>query len=149
MEIVPMTQGHLPQVLLIESASFADPWSPAAFLAELGSPIARYFVAMEGETVLGYGGMQRVLDESYVTNIAVLPHHRGQGVGRALLAALIGAAKVGDGALITLEVRPSNAPALALYESLGFLEVGRRRNFYEHPTEDALLLTRTFEEETV
>ena len=87
--------------------------------------------------------MHTVLGESYVDNIAVLPAHRGRGIGRALTAALVGHARAG-GAFITLEVRASNVPAVSLYASLGFEKAGVRRDFYKAPREDALIFTLYF-----
>ena len=106
----------------------------------------RIFVAEREETgeVLGYAGMEFVCGEGYLDNVAVFPKARRQGAGRALVGALLTYAKAHGGSFVTLEVRPSNAAAIALYESLGFAEAGRRRHFYRDPMEDALLLTRRF-----
>ena len=94
--------------------------------------------------MLGYGGMHTVLGESYVDNIAVFPEFRGHGVGRTLMAVLIEKARENGGVFITLEVRASNLPAIAMYRSLGFTEAGVRRNFYTEPREDALIFTLSF-----
>ena len=100
--------------------------------------------AVAEDEVLGYGGMHTVLGESYVDNIAVFPEFRGHGVGRTLMAALIEKARENGGVFITLEVRASNLPAIAMYRSLGFTEAGVRRNFYTEPREDALIFTLSF-----
>ena len=89
----------------------------------------------------GYAGLQTVLDEGSITNVAVLPEFRRRGAARALLEELLARGKAMDLAFLTLEVRASNAPAIALYTGLGFQEVGRRRGYYEAPREDALLFT--------
>lgn len=99
----------------------------------------------EDGTVLGYAGLQAVLDEGYINNVAVAPAYRRRGVAGALIAALVrfGEAKL---SFLTLEVRASNAPAIALYEKYGFTQAGRRKNYYDDPREDALLLTRRFDQ---
>ena len=105
---------------------------------------ASFIVAQNGEgTVLGYAGLHVVLDEWYIDNVAVLPEYRRLGVADALLGAF---ARFGEAhlAFLTLEVRPSNAAAIALYEKHGFVQEGRRKDYYTDPREDALLLTRRF-----
>lgn len=145
LRIVPMQAAHIPALAAVERACFAVPWTQAGLRAELASSTAVFRVAVDGAgAVLGYGGMQFVCGEGYLDNVAVAPQHRGKGVGTAVVAALLGYARAHGGAFVTLEVRPSNAPALALYRGLGFVQAGRRRNFYSRPTEDALLLTHTF-----
>lgn len=141
-EVAAMTEGDLDQVEAIERACFSQPWSRGAFEEELAAENAVYLVAREGERVLGYGGMRYALDEYYVDNIAVDPARRRRGIGRALVGALAERARAGGGAFITLEVRESNAGAIALYRGQGFAAVGKRRGFYEEPREDALLMTK-------
>ena len=137
-----LTDAHLDGVAHIESCVFAEPWSKNS-LANLsvGGSMGVGFVACDAtsETVVGYVGMVTVLDEGQITNVAVLPEYRGQGVGRRLLAALTDYAKEVGLSEITLEVRPSNRPAIRLYESFGFETVGKRKNFYAKPQEDALI----------
>ena len=116
------------------------------FEGELAADNSLYLMAVEGERLLGYAGMQYVLDEFYIENIAVDPGCRRQGVGLALMEALIAQAREMGGAFVTLEVRPSNVGALGLYTRLGFEPVGRRKDYYEKPREDALLMTLNFEE---
>ena len=91
-------------------------------------------------SVVAYGGMLITVDEGQITNIAVHPEHRGQGLGLAIVQALIKHAKAEHLATITLEVRVSNTPAISLYRKVGFAEVGRRKGFYTKPTEDALIM---------
>lgn len=143
-EIVPMEPRHLDQVTAIETACFSLPWSREAFAEELDAGNAVYLAALEEEEVLGYGGMRFAAGEFYVDNIAVRPGRRRQGVGRAIMEALVDRAQSMGGAFISLEVRPSNGAALGLYRQLGFEPVGLRKNFYEKPREDALILTRRF-----
>ena len=140
--IVPMTAAHLPQIAELEKVCFpADPWSEELFRAALECPDTALLVAeKEDGAVLGYAVLSAVLDEGNLDNIAVAPRCRRQGVADALLSALtdIGRAKL---SVLFLEVRVSNFPAITLYEKHGFVPVGRRKNYYEVPREDALLMT--------
>ena len=140
--IVPMTAAHLPQVAALEKVCFpADPWSGELFRAALDCPDTALLAAeKEDGAVLGYAVLSAVLDEGNLDNIAVAPHCRRQGVADALLSALIRFDRTSLSVLL-LEVRASNFPAIALYEKHGFVPVGRRKNYYESPREDALLMT--------
>jgi ribosomal-protein-alanine N-acetyltransferase len=131
-------------VLEIERASFADPWSRSSFTALLERPRVYFAVAVDRATgaVLGHVVAWFVVDESELANLAVLPAARNRGIGSLLLnSALVAAAERGSLEMY-LEVRASNAPAIALYTSHGFAEVGRRRGYYRKPVEDALVLRR-------
>ena len=143
-KLTPMTIEHIPQIAALERACFSRPWSEESLQSELWNDSAVIIVA-EGEdgTVLGYAGLQTVLDEGYINNVAVDEKFRRQGVADELIAAFVrfGQAKL---AFLTLEVRASNAPAIALYAKHGFVEVGRRKNYYEAPKEDAVLMTLYF-----
>ena len=143
-KLVPMDRSHLAGVAALEKLCFAVPWTEAMLAEELYNPAASFIVA-EGPAgqVLGYAGLHVVLDEGYIDNVAVRPECRRQGIGDRLLEVFcrFGQAHL---AFLTLEVRPSNAAAVALYEKHGFQEAGRRKDYYTDPTEDALLLTRTF-----
>ena len=144
--ICPMTAAIAPAAAALERRALpGEPWSDAAFLAEAANPRARYRVALspDGE-VLGAAGMQGVLGEDSVTTLAVAPEARRRGLGRALMQALIAVCREESALFLTLEVRASNAAAIALYRSLGFAAEGRRPNFYQDPREDALLLTLRF-----
>ena len=147
-QLTPMTEEHIPQIAALERACFSHPWSEDALRDELWNDSAVVIVA-EGEdgTVLGYAGLQTVLDEGYINNVAVDPRFRRQGVAGQLIEAFLrfGAAKL---AFLTLEVRASNAPAIALYEKYGFTQAGRRRDYYDDPREDALLMTLRFDHGT-
>ena len=146
--LTPMTSEHIPQIAALEQACFSHPWSEAMLQNELWNDSAVIIVA-EGEdgTVLGYAGLQTVLDEGYINNVAVGENYRRQGVADELIAAFVrfGAAKL---AFLTLEVRASNTPAIALYAKHGFVEAGRRKNYYDDPKEDALLMTLEFDHGT-
>ena len=144
-KLTPMTEDHIPPIAALERACFSHPWSEDALRDELWNDSAVVVVA-EGEdgTVLGYAGLQTVLDEGYINNVAVDPRFRRQGVAGQLVEAFLrfGAARL---AFLTLEVRASNAPAIALYEKYGFAQAGRRRDYYDDPREDALLMTLRFD----
>ena len=143
--IIPMTAAHLPAVAALENICFpADPWSGELFRAALDNPGASILLAeREDGAVLGYAVLSVVLDEGNLDNIAVAPEARRQGVADALLEALVGFGR-DRLALLMLEARSSNAPAIALYQKHGFAVVGRRKNYYDAPREDAVLMTLTF-----
>ena len=147
--IVPMTADHLDALEQLERTCFSRPWSRKMLAEELDNQCAAFLVAVEPETEqpVGYAGLLVVADEGYITNVAVDPACRRQGVANQLLQVFDSFARGNHLAFLTLEVRPSNAAAIALYEGFGFAEAGRRRNYYDLPKEDALILTRTFEED--
>ncbi|MBR2490952.1 MAG: ribosomal protein S18-alanine N-acetyltransferase [Ruminiclostridium sp.] len=142
--LVPMDRSHLAGVAELERLCFSTPWNEAMLEEELYNDTVSFIVA-EGEdgSVLGYAGLHVILDEGYIDNVAVRPSCRRMGIADQLLDVFIrfGQANL---AFLTLEVRPSNTPAVALYQKHGFREVGRRPNYYDNPKEDALLLTREF-----
>ncbi len=141
MRIVPMAPAHVAQVAALEQQTFSAPWDAASLRAELENPLSLWLVAVEGDTVAGYIGSQSVLGESDMMNLAVAPDRRRQGIGRALVERLLWELAE-DNHCLTLEVRASNTAAIALYESLGFRQVGRRPKYYQHPPEDALILRK-------
>ena len=150
-QIVPMNGDHLDEVAELERVCFPDPWSRNMLKEELENDLAAFLVALDGQgAVTGYAGLQVVLDEGYILNVAVRPDCRRQGVAGQLLQVFLDFAKGNQLAFLTLEVRASNYPAIALYGSRGFRGVGRRKNYYEHPKEDAVIMTLdlTGEEET-
>lgn len=142
--IVPMDRSHIEQIAALERECFSTPWSEAMLTEALFDSQASFIVAESEEGgVLGYAGLQVVLDEGYIDNIAVEPNARRHGVADELLDVFcrFGEANL---AFLTLEVRASNAPAIALYRKHGFEEAGRRKNYYTKPTEDAVIMTRYF-----
>ena len=147
--IVPMAAEHLDRLEQLERMCFSRPWSKKMLAEELDNQCAAFLVAVEPETekAVGYAGLLVVADEGYITNVAVDPSCRRQGVAAQLLQVFDNFAKGNHLAFLTLEVRPSNAAAIALYEGFGFREVGRRRNYYDLPKEDALILTKYYTEE--
>ena len=143
-EIVPMDRSHIPQVAALEKECFSSPWSEAMLEDALFDPQASFIVAEDEEgNILGYAGLHVTLDEGYIDNVAVERDARRHGVASALLDVFcrFGAAKL---AFLTLEVRASNAPAIALYEKYGFQRAGLRPKYYDKPREDAVIMTREF-----
>ena len=141
-KIVKAGQNHLPSIMEIENASFAAPWSQKGMMSELESSDVLFLTAIDGETVAGFGILHCFGEEAEIFNLAVRPDRRGQGIGRMLLEGLCRTADTGEVQNIYLEVRESNAAARSLYTELGFRNVGRRRNYYDSPREDALLMAR-------
>ena len=141
MELFLMKREHLEGVAELERLCFAEPWSAKALELLLGEG-AFALVCIEERNVLAYGGMLSVLDEGQITNVAVHPDHRRRGLGRRVLQAMLDEAARRGLREVSLEVRASNLAAITLYEKTGFACVGRRRNFYKHPTEDALVMLR-------
>lgn len=146
MILTNMESRHVPQVAALEKMCFSDPWSEGSVASELSNPLSRWLVAVEGEQVLGYVGSQTVLDESDMMNLAVDPAFRRRGIARALVLALIEQLRKMGSRCLTLEVRASNESAQALYAQLGFESVGRRKNYYFNPREDALILRKEWKE---
>ena len=138
-EIIPMNESHVSAVAELEKQNFSEPWPEIAVRSELTNKLALWLVAVEKGEVLGYVGSQTVLQEADMMNIAVSDSHRRRGIARALVEELI---RRLDAYQLTLEVRASNAPAIALYEHLGFQQVGLRKNYYHKPKEDALILRK-------
>lgn len=140
--IVPMNGDHLDEVVELERVCFPDPWSRNMLKEELENDLAAFLVALDEQgAVAGYAGLQVVLDEGYILNVAVRPDCRRQGVAGRLLQVFLDFARGNKLAFLTLEVRASNYAAIALYGSRGFRGVGRRKNYYEHPREDAVIMT--------
>lgn len=143
-EIIPAEEKHAAGIHKVECECFSRPWSENAVLSELSNGYSSLFVAVIGDEVAGWAGLEAVLDEASVTNIAVLPKARGQGTGRRLTEALIEECRKKGLLSLTLEVRASNEAAIKLYESLGFKHLGVRPRFYDFPKEDALMMKIDF-----
>ena len=142
MEYKLMSQEHVRQVAELEALCFSCPWSENAITGELRNPLSMWVVAIEGKHLAGYVGSQSVMGEADMMNIAVAPEYRRQGIGESLVNALILQLKNKEVHSLTLEVRASNHAAIALYQKLGFTQVGRRPNYYKSPKEDALILRK-------
>ena len=136
-----MAERHIAAIAAIEQDCFHDPWTENGLREELELENNLFLAAVEEDAVVGYVGCQTVLDEGYITNVAVSPAHRRKGVAARLLTELRIKAEKKGLSFVTLEVRASNEPAIALYRGAGYVEVGVRRNFYTNPKEDALLMT--------
>lgn len=139
MSAVRLEPQHLAGVAALERTVFQNPWSERS-LELLCGDSAFGFVFLEGDTVAAYGGMLTVLDEGQITNIATHPSYRRRGLAAGVLQALLEEARERGIAFITLEVRESNAAAVALYQKFGFSAVGKRSRFYTRPVEDALVM---------
>ena len=140
-----MEPEHLETLTLLEQEAFPEqPWKYEGLLEELSNPLAVFRVALLDGKIAGYVGMHHIVDEGYITNVAVFPQYRRMGVGTKLIKALIKYAKANDLTMLTLEVRVSNEGAIALYEKLGFEDEGVRPDFYRDPDEDARIMTRYF-----
>ena len=145
MIIETMKSSHVAQIAELEKICFSDPWSEKSIASELNNELAFWLTAVEGEQVAGYIGSQTVMDESDMMNVAVHPDFRRKGIAEAMVNALVEALKSKGSRCLTLEVRASNVPAITLYEKLGFSEIGRRKNYYRNPREDALILRKEWE----
>ena len=139
-----MEEADLGSVARIEASIFSKPWSEEGFRDSLRIPNTVYLVAEQDGSIAGYIGMLCVLDEGEITNVAVAEGFRRQGIGERLLSSLLQAGRKKGVDSFTLEVRESNSSARRLYRKLGFQEEGIRRNFYEKPTEDAILMWKRF-----
>ena len=139
--IIEMASEHVSSLAQIEKQCFSTPWSENALADEIENPNARFFVALCGEQVAGYIGAHNIVGEVYITNVAVAPDYRRQGVATQLIERLVEISRAENAEFITLEVRENNTSAQALYEKQGFGVVGKRKAFYENPREDAILMT--------
>ena len=147
-KLVPMDRGHIKEIAQIERECFSLPWSEGALEEELYNPQASFIVAQRADgAVLGYAGLHVAADEGYIDNIAVRSDYRRQGIADDLLDVFVrfGAVNL---AFLTLEVRPSNQAAIDLYFKHGFAQVGRRKDYYQDPKEDAIIMTLEFDHGT-
>ena len=137
-----MRGEHVAPIAELEKLCFSAPWSEASIEYELNNPLSLWLVALDGEQLAGYVGSQAVMDEADMMNIAVSPAYRRMGVAESLVSTLTDRLRTKGIRCLTLEVRVSNEPARALYEKLGFVQVGLRPNYYRAPREDALILRK-------
>ncbi|MBR1553214.1 MAG: ribosomal protein S18-alanine N-acetyltransferase [Schwartzia sp.] len=135
-----MTPEDADAVEAVEKASFAVPWSRKSFWEEAANERTFYLLALDDEKVIGYAGTWILDDEAQITNVAVAPEYRRKKVGAGLMEHLIEEAKKRGATRMTLEVRPSNASAIALYERFGFKDYGRRPHYYLDNGEDAMIM---------
>ncbi|NLX83900.1 MAG: ribosomal protein S18-alanine N-acetyltransferase [Clostridiales bacterium] len=136
-----MTLADAPAAAALEAANFPMPWPLSAFEFEmLENLVARYMVAEQNGRMIGFAGAHMIFEEGHITNVVVAEGSRGKGIGRALMEALLQYAANLGVVYMTLEVRPSNKTAIALYESLGFIKVAVRAKYYEDNKEDAFIM---------
>ena len=142
MEVIikPLTEEYVDQVCVLEEEAFSMPWHRESFLEMIANENACYLVALIGEEVVASCGLRHIVGEGEITNVVTKGTIRGKGIGRQILLQLLEEGTKMGAEAFTLEVRVSNAPAIHLYESLGFVSEGVRKNFYEEPTEDALIM---------
>ena len=138
-----MDSSHIDSVVKIENACFSHPWTKEGIIEALNNR-TKFFVFEKNNEVIGYVGVSVILDEGYITNIAVLPEYQGLGIGKALMKKLDDLAKLENLSFISLEVRTTNQKAISLYEKFGYKTEGVRKNFYTDPKEDALIMTKRF-----
>lgn len=143
-KIVTMQKEHIDKLSELEKVCFTEPWSKDSLSVELTNKNSYFIVAVQSNTVLGYAGVHCILDEGYITNVAVFPAFRKKGIGKKLLNNILKHAEKNNFAFITLEVRTSNFIAIKLYEGLGFEQMGIRKNFYKMPVEDGIIMTKRF-----
>lgn len=143
MLVTGLTPENVEGVFLVEKACFPTPWSLESFQNDLTNENAVYFCLEDDGKVIGYVGMWESFGEGNINNIAVLPEYRRKGYARLLLEHLISYGKKHKLTFLTLEVRESNAGARALYQKMGFSQVGVRKKYYER-REDAILMTLHF-----
>lgn len=142
MQIRDMQEMDIEQVCAIEERIFSQPWSKQDFLDSIKNVAHIYLVAEQEGIVMGYCGMWGIAGEGQITNVAVAPQFRRQGVAKKLFAAFLEQGEQMGLTAFTLEVRIGNLPAIQLYKSFGFKKVGIRKDFYELPKEDAIIMWR-------
>lgn len=144
MRIEKMTAACIDAVAAIEAECFSHPWSKKSLEEPLEKENSLFIVAVEDEKVIGYVGMEVIVDEGYIFNVAVSADYRRRGVGYALVRELVTYSMKNSLCFITLEVRESNSAAISLYSKFGFIKAGERKNYYSDPTEAAVLMTKYF-----
>lgn len=142
--VIPLEEKYIAKIAELEKVCFSCAWSENAILDSFKAG-TKFFVAMSNDNVLGYAGINAILDEGYITNVAVFPEHRKKGVATSIMNSIFCFAKENNLSFVSLEVRPSNTAAILLYEKFGFKVEGRRKNFYTSPSEDALIMTKRFD----
>lgn len=147
-EIVDTGFEHIDDIAELEKQCFSIPWTSEQLASQLTDNMHICLAAVDGEgRTVGYVGLMYVLDEGYISNVAVAPAHRREGIGGMLLDTLRERAEEKGLAFLTLEVRQTNEPAKSLYKKHGYVEVGLRKGYYTKPTEDAILMTLFLSEE--
>lgn len=141
--VVDVSPRLLAEIEALEKRCFSLPWTWDMLLGQLPDDSHEFLATVDEEgKLLGYVGMMTVLDEGYISNVAVDPAYRRQGIADLLLRELLDRAVLRELSFVTLEVREHNEPAIALYRKHGFAPVGLRKNYYEAPAENAVLMTK-------
>ena len=148
-EIIKMAECHIKEIAEIEKLCFSTPWTESGLREELSNSYARFFVALLDGAVAGYIGAHNIVGEVYITNVAVSPDFRRKGVAQGLVSFLLNFSEAENADFVTLEVRESNEAAQTLYEKAGFKVVGKRKDFYELPKENAVLMTKFLKEQAI
>lgn len=149
MIISEMELSDIEGVYSLECECFSKPWSLDGIKSELDNKNAHFYVAKDNQEVVGYVGSYIILDECTIANIAVTKSARNKGVATALLNKIIEVADDFECSFVTLEVRKSNESAIALYNKFLFKNCGVRKNFYDSPKEDGVIMTKVLKEEEV
>lgn len=139
-EILPLSQKYIEEIITINNLSFYTPWTRESMEKELENQFAKYVVAVKDDVAIGYGGVWLIVDEGHITNIAVHPEFRGIGAGDMILDALIKVCREEKAFSMTLEVRASNIVAQNLYKKHGFVEEGIRKGYYADTREDGIIM---------
>ena len=131
-KIIPLTMDIVDKVYEVELSAFSHPWSKQAFIDEVNNPLAKYFILITDNEVVGYGGLWHIVDEGHITNIAIKKEFQGKGLSNILLKEIIKYKEENSLVFLTLEVRESNTKARNLYEKYGFKKIGERKKYYEN-----------------
>ena len=141
--IVDVNAEHISQIAGLEEQCFSSSWTEEQLRSQLKDDRHEFIAAVRGDgTVLAYVGMMYILDEGYISNVAVSPEYRRQGIADRVIESLVDICCSLKLSFVTLEVRAGNKAAISLYSKQGFLPVGRRKNYYDLPKEDAILMTK-------
>lgn len=144
-EVIKLTEKDAFSASEIEKLCFSKPWSEATLVSEMKSRYSDFFGAFEGEKLVGYIGGRTIAGETEIFNVAVSPEYRRKGIGKKLIEKFIEASKEKETDVIFLEVRASNLPAINLYEGAGFVFCGIRKDYYDDPKENAILMRLAFD----
>jgi len=146
-DIVLLYEENIDELATLENLCFSDPWSANMFLGDFKSGHTFYYGAFDGDKLIGYIGMLDLGEETEITNVAVHPDYRRRGIASKLISEILKCCINNYVSEIHLEVRESNESAILLYQKFGFEKVGLRKKYYKNPTENAILMTKTFLEE--
>lgn len=142
-KISSANQSYIGDIAYIEKECFSDPWSERSIEESMHAG-TKFYIAEYGGKTVGYMGISEIAGEGYVTNVAVLKQYRNRGIGSKLLQYVVKQAKDNSCEFVSLEVRESNSAAISLYEKTGFVREGLRKNFYDNPKENAIIMTKRF-----